>query len=125
MVDNPERCLGMMGRAGCDLFIFHLEFVRYLRRMVDRVHEAGMKCGVAINPSTPTHYIDVGHYVELVLVMGVEPGFASQPWFERTPLRVEEIRKRVATDTSVGVDGHRTWRGGGCTGPSFLDGCFA
>jgi ribulose-phosphate 3-epimerase len=108
MVETPDAYLDAMGNAGCDLYVFHLEATRYPRRMVDRVHDSGMKCGIAINPGTPLDYLDGGHGAEHVLVMGVEPGFAAQRFFAETPGRIAEIRKRIPPTTQVGLDGHVT-----------------
>lgn len=108
MVENPLSFLDGMAEAGCDLYVFHVEATRYPRRMVDRVHDAGMKCGIAINPGTPLDYLNDGHGAEQVLVMGVEPGFAAQRFFEDTPERIGEVRKRVSPSTEIGLDGHVT-----------------
>jgi ribulose-phosphate 3-epimerase len=108
MVENPEAFLDAMARAGCDLYVFHLEATRYPRRMVDRVHDAGMKCGIAVSPGTPLDYLNEGHGAEQVLVMGVEPGFAAQRFFADTPQRIGEIRKRISPTVEVGLDGHVT-----------------
>jgi ribulose-phosphate 3-epimerase len=106
MVENPLSFLDGMARAGCDLYVFHVEATRYPRRMVDRVHDAGMKCGIAVNPGTPLDYLDDGHGAEQVLVMGVEPGFAAQRFFDDTPQRIGEIRKRISPTIEIGLDGH-------------------
>ncbi len=106
MVDNPEAYLDQMAAAGCDTYVFHLEATRYPRRMVERVHAAGLKCGIAINPGTPLDYLGDGNGADLVLIMGVEPGFASQRWFLASPQRVGAVRDRVARETELGLDGH-------------------
>jgi ribulose-phosphate 3-epimerase len=108
MVENPQAFLDGMARAGCDLYVFHVEATRYPRRMVDRVHDAGMKCGIAVSPGTPLDYLNEGHGAEQVLVMGVEPGFAAQRFFADTPQRIDEIRKRISPTVEVGLDGHVT-----------------
>ena len=106
MVENPQGFLDGMARAGCDLYVFHLEATRYPRRMVDRVHDAGMKCGIAVSPGTPLDYLNEGHGAEQVLVMGVEPGFAAQSFFADTPQRIGEIRRRLLPSVEIGLDGH-------------------
>jgi ribulose-phosphate 3-epimerase len=106
MVDCPEAFIDAMAAAGCNMYQFHVEATRFPRRMVTRVHDAGMHCGLVINPATPLDYLADGHGADLVLVMAVEPGFAAQSWIEDTPRRVAEIRKRVPNGVALGVDGH-------------------
>jgi ribulose-phosphate 3-epimerase len=106
MVADPGAFVDVMADAGCDLYAFHVEAERYPRRMVDTVHARGMKCGLAINPGTPLDYLADGHGAEQVLVMGVEPGYARQRFFETTPDRIGEIRRRIDPSVEIGLDGH-------------------
>lgn len=106
MVENPLSFLDDMAKAGCDIFVFHVEATRYPRRMVDQVRDAGMQCGIAVNPGTPLDHLADGHGAEQVLAMGVEPGFAGQGFFRDTPRRIGEMRRRIGTSVEIGLDGH-------------------
>jgi ribulose-phosphate 3-epimerase len=90
MVEMPERYLAEFRRAGADILTVHVEACPHLHRVVQQIKELDAKAGVALNPATPLSAIEeMLPYLDLVLVMTVNPGFAGQSFI---PTMVEKIR---------------------------------
>jgi ribulose-phosphate 3-epimerase len=87
----------------------HQEACTHLHSVVQRIHQAGMKAGVTINPATPVNtLVDIIEDVELVLIMSVNPGFGGQPFINHAVKKVEELRnliKITGSKAEIEVDG--------------------
>ena len=81
----------------------------HLHRVVQQIHAAGAKAGVAINPATPPYLLEeILPELDLVLVMSVNPGFAGQAFIPATRRKVGRVRGMVDTigaGALVEVDG--------------------
>ena len=85
MIQNPENWVETYAHAGASSVTFHLEATPHAHRLCYRLRELGVKAGVAINPSTPVEALtDLLDYLDLVLVMTVNPGFGGQHLIERS-----------------------------------------
>ncbi len=79
MIHNPERHFESFAKAGADYITFHLENTIHQHRMIQQIHDLGKKAGISIVPSTPVSALEeILPYVDLVLVMTVNPGFGGQ-----------------------------------------------
>jgi len=79
MIEEPDNLLNSFMKAPTDQIIVHAEACRHLHRTVFRVKDQGRQVGVAINPGTPISAIEeVLPFVDMVLVMTVNPGFGGQ-----------------------------------------------
>lgn len=109
MIDNADETVGWYLDAGADIVVVHQEAVRHLHRVVEAVHAAGAKAGVALNPATPVETLtDILPYVDLVLLMSVNPGFGGQSFIESTPLKVSRLNAlclRAGATPVIEVDG--------------------
>lgn len=108
MVTDPDRFVEPFARAGADHFTFHIETCagRDARRLADRVREAGMTAGLAINPPTdPAEFLAVADAFELLLVMSVNPGFSGQAFVPEVLTTVRAVRERVGDRARVQMDG--------------------
>ena len=110
MIDNPEAFIDPFAEAGADLITIHQEASTHLHRDLHRIRELGVHAGVAINPSTPAETLsEVLSFVDLVLVMTVNPGFGGQAFIESALTKVEATRRMAAErgihDLPVQVDG--------------------
>jgi ribulose-phosphate 3-epimerase len=87
----------------------HLEATTHLHRTVQEIHQAGMKAGVTLNPSTPVSLLeDIIGEVEMVLLMSVNPGFGGQKFIENTIDKVKRLRRMIeekGCQTLIEVDG--------------------
>jgi len=96
MIVEPERYLAEFASAGADVIIVHQETAPHLHRVVQQIHQLGIKAGVAINPSTPvTTLEDIIGDVELVLVMTVNPGFGGQKFIESALPKIARVRQMI------------------------------
>ena len=81
----------------------------HLHRTIEEIHQAGMKAGVTLNPSTPVSVLeDIIGDVDMVLLMSVNPGFGGQKFIENTIQKVQRLRKLIAESGShalIEVDG--------------------
>lgn len=109
MITSPERYIEQTAKAGAMMMNVHYEACTHLHRTIHEIHKAGMKAGVTLNPSTPICMLeDVIKYIEMVLIMSVNPGFGGQPFIENTIDKVIRLRKMIAESESkalIEVDG--------------------
>ncbi|MCL4542147.1 MAG: ribulose-phosphate 3-epimerase [Deltaproteobacteria bacterium] len=109
MIDKPERYIEEFVRSGADILTIHQEACIHLHRAVERIRELGASPGVAINPSTPIAMLDeVLDYIDLILIMSVNPGFSGQDFIYSSLFKIENMRKIIARrelETLIEVDG--------------------
>ena len=94
MISDPARYAQDFAAAGANLINFHIEAVpNHVGQTIAAVRETGCLVGLTISPSTPPQavfpYLDE---LDLVLVMGVEPGFGGQKFIPTTVSRVAAIK---------------------------------
>jgi ribulose-phosphate 3-epimerase len=91
MVSRPEEWIEPFARAGADLITVHAEATVHLDRLIHRIHEAGCRAGVSLNPGTSLGAIEeVLDLVDLVLIMSVNPGFGGQKFI---PSTLDKVRR--------------------------------
>lgn len=109
MIDEPARYLEDFKKAGADWVTVHAESCKHLHSTVARIHELGMKAGVALNPATPVSALDyVIDDLDMVLVMSVNPGFGGQSFIPSALRKVREVRALADSrglDINIEVDG--------------------
>ena len=109
MVYRPERYISELADAGADMLSIHVESTVHLHRTINQIKEAGMKAGVAINPSTPISTIEeVLKDVNLVLIMTVNPGYGGQSFITNMVSKIQRIRTlldTIGSDSELEVDG--------------------
>jgi len=110
MIDNPEAFIDPFAKAGADLITIHVEASTHLHRDLHRIREVGCFAGVALNPATPAAAIsEVLGYVDIVLVMTVNPGFGGQSFIAEAVPKIGEVLRMAAergvSGLPVQVDG--------------------
>lgn len=94
MVDDPDRYLELFAEAGADLITVHLEACRHLHRTVQQIVGLGCKAGVALNPSTGVESVrEIAPFVDMILIMSVNPGFGSQRFIETSTSKLRRMRE--------------------------------
>ena len=109
MIKNPDNYLEDFRNAGADIISVHFEEVVHLNRTITKIKELGAKAGVVINPSTPVALLkDIAEYIDLLLIMTVNPGFGGQSFIsnsERRITEVVELRRSLNANFLIEVDG--------------------
>ncbi|HAY77564.1 MAG TPA: ribulose-phosphate 3-epimerase [Gemmatimonadetes bacterium] len=109
MIENPDHYVEAFVKAGADIVTVHQEACTHLHRTIQKIHELGAKAGVAINPGTSLEAIrDVLPYLDLLLVMSVNPGFGGQSYIEASTAKLGRARamlEEVGSDAELEVDG--------------------
>ena len=109
MINAPERYIARTAKLGAMMMNVHYEACVHLHRTIQEIHNAGMKAGVTLNPSTPVSVLeDIIGDVEMVLLMSVNPGFGGQQFIENTINKVKRLRQMIlekGLNTLIEVDG--------------------
>ena len=109
MIVQPERYIKQTAKLGAMMMNVHYEACTHLHRTVQEIHDAGMKAGVTLNPSTPVSQLeDIIKDVDMVLLMSVNPGFGGQKFITNTLDKVKRLRQLITEHDShalIEVDG--------------------
>ena len=109
MIERPDRYVDAFASAGADWLTVHVEAERHLHRTVQAIRQRGMKAGVSLNPGTPASALDeILPFIDLVLVMSVNPGFGGQEFIETSVAKIETIRRAIderGLSVAIEVDG--------------------
>jgi ribulose-phosphate 3-epimerase len=96
MIENPDRLIPEFAAAGATGITVHQEACVHLHRTVQQIRELGARPGVALNPATPLTALDeILPYVDLVLIMSVNPGFGGQRYIPTSTRKIAALRKIV------------------------------
>ncbi len=109
MIEEPQRWIETYIEAGADFLTVHFETDPHLNRAINEIKKRGRKAGVSINPSTHPLLLEyVLEYVDLVLVMSVNPGFGGQRFIENSFRKIEWLnnyRENHLLNFLIEVDG--------------------
>ncbi len=94
MVQEPGRYLKDYVDAGATSLTVHVEACLHLHRTVQQISELGAKVGVALNPATAIESVrEIIPFVDMVLVMSVNPGFGGQRFIETTTSKLRRMKR--------------------------------
>jgi ribulose-phosphate 3-epimerase len=109
MVVNPEKFISQVRDTGAMMMNVHYEACGHLHRVIQQIKETGMKAAVTLNPSTPVVMLeDIIGEVNMVLLMGVNPGFGGQKFIEHCVEKVKTLKLLIRKNnlkTLIEVDG--------------------
>ena len=109
MIEQPERYITAFADAGADILTLHYEASRHLHRAMQQIRDAGMKAGVVLNPHTPVELLqDLLPYLDLVLLMSVNPGFGGQKFIPQILDKTVRLKKMIeerGLEVLIEVDG--------------------
>ena len=93
MIMDPARYIIDFKEAGADILTVHYEACIHLDRVLHAIKDAGMQCGVVLNPGTSVALLeDTVQLCDVVLLMSVNPGFGGQKFIENTYNKVRQLR---------------------------------
>jgi len=109
MVESPEKYVDDFKDAGADQVVVHVEATKHLHRCIEYIKSKGMKAGIALNPATPLSAAEeMLPYVDIILLMTINPGFGGQSFIESVLPKITRLRKMLydaGLDTDIEVDG--------------------
>jgi ribulose-phosphate 3-epimerase len=96
MIQSPEKYVGDFAHAGADIITVHQEACVHLHRVVEQIKGLGKRAGVAINPATSVDTLEeILGFVDLVLLMTVNPGFGGQAFIPTMPRKIAVMRRMI------------------------------
>ena len=109
MIDKPERYIENFSEAGADIITVHEEATTHLHRTIEEIKSFGLKAGVSLNPATPLENLEyVLEYIDMILVMTVNPGFGGQKYIKSMNRKIKDLRNIIDErnlDILIEVDG--------------------
>lgn len=114
MMVEPDRYIKKFHDAGANHLTIHIEACRHLHRAIQEIKELGMKAGITLNPHTPVSQIEeIIPFVDIVLIMAVNPGFGGQKFIEssidkirKTRSMIEKTGSKALIEVDGGIDLH-------------------
>jgi len=96
MIENPERYIEAFALAGADWITVHAETCPRLKTTIKKIRGLNVRPGVVLKPATSLKILHpVLDYLDLVLIMSVNPGFGGQSFIPSTLKKIERLRKMV------------------------------
>ncbi|MDR1928849.1 MAG: ribulose-phosphate 3-epimerase [Endomicrobium sp.] len=96
MVTNPEKYWKDFQRAGADLITFHSEIKYDKKKLIKNIKLSRTKVGISINPETSISTIEKFlPYIDIILIMSVNPGFSGQNFMKSIISKIENIKKII------------------------------
>lgn len=109
MVRPVDRIIGDFIEAGANYITFHPEASDHIDRSLELIKSAGLKCGLAFNPTTSLNYLDyLLDKIDMVLIMSINPGFGGQSFIPVTHEKIKQARKIIdqsGRDIRLEIDG--------------------
>lgn len=109
MIMHPENYISQVAATGAMMMNIHYEACVHLHRTIQQIHDAGMKAGVTLNPSTPVCLLeDIICDVDMVLLMSVNPGFGGQKFIDEILAKTRRLRRMIDESGSkalIQIDG--------------------
>jgi ribulose-phosphate 3-epimerase len=109
MIEDPDRYAVDFIKAGANIVTVHAEATRHLNRSLELIRHHGARPGVALNPATPLNCLElVLEYVDMVLLMSVNPGFGGQKYIENITAKIAALRAMIderGLTVAIEVDG--------------------
>lgn len=109
MITDPLKYVQRFADLGADIITFHLESQSDVMKTIEAIKKSGAKASVAIKPATSAEELyPYLPYLDMVLVMTVEPGFGGQSFIPETISKVRKIREKMnelGISADVEVDG--------------------
>jgi ribulose-phosphate 3-epimerase len=112
MVSNPDALIPAFLAGGADVITVHVETCPHLYRTLQGIQATGCKVGAALNPATPVESLrEVIHLLDLILILGNNPGFSGQGWFPEMAGKINRLAQFLQMTGSaamIQVDGGMT-----------------
>lgn len=109
MIVEPQKFVKQVAALGAKVMNVHYEACNHLHRVLQQIKVEGMMAGVTLNPHTPVNVLeDIICEADLVMLMGVNPGFGGQKFIEHTVDKTRRLRELIDKSGSralIEIDG--------------------
>ena len=109
MIEDPDKYIKEFADSGADIITVHEEASVHLHRSIQNIRECGVKAAVSINPATPVQHLEIIlPYIDMVLVMSVNPGFGGQKFIPDALSKIKDLKSMIAErnlKVNIEVDG--------------------
>ena len=109
MVEDPSKYIPLYAELNTEFITFHVEVDQNIEECLKLIHSYSIKAGLAIKPNTKvSELIPYLPFIDLVLVMSVEPGKGGQEFIKESSEKIEEVRALLESYNSkaiINVDG--------------------
>ena len=107
MMTNPEKYIDAFVLAGANRLTIHQEIEEDVSSLLQQIKALGAKAGLCIKPSTePEKIVPYLDFLDLVLIMTVEPGFGGQPFMEDKLSKITQVKELIGMRSiDIEVDG--------------------
>jgi len=104
MIEDPDKYIREFAESGADIITVHEEASVHLHRTIQNIRECGVRAAVSLNPATPVSNIDlILPYIDMVLVMSVNPGFGGQKFIPEALSKIEML-KHIIVERKLKID---------------------
>lgn len=96
MIKPAQPHIKAFADAGADIITIHPDADIHTHRVLSEIKNYGAKAGIALNPGTPVTVLEpLIPFVDLVLVMSVNPGFGGQSYIPEVTHKIAEVRQMI------------------------------
>lgn len=96
MISEAKDYIGDFVSAGASMITVHAEATVHLHRLCQQIREFGIGVGVSLNPATPLNVLEeILPYVDMILLMSVNPGFGGQRYIPETTDKIRRLRRMI------------------------------
>lgn len=96
MVEKPSKYIPLYAFLNSEYITFHIEVDEDIEKDLKMIKEYSIKCGLALKPDTKvSKLIPYLPYLDLILVMSVEPGMGGQSFIPEVEEKIKEVRTLI------------------------------
>ena len=118
MIENPDKYLDSFIEAGADIISVHIENNPHLHRTLEHIRQQNVRTAVVLNPATPLNTLEmVLPYIDMVLLMTVNPGYGGQKYIEEMTEKIGKLRTmsdqrglKLDIEVDGGIDAENVYR---------------
>ncbi len=97
MVQDPEPYIEIFKSSGADTISFHVEPVKHIHRVIQKIKSSGMKAGVSLNLATSLSNLDyILEDLDLVMLMAINPGIVGHKLIPQVYQKIADLKNKLA-----------------------------
>jgi ribulose-phosphate 3-epimerase len=95
MIEHPEKYLEDFKKSGASTIIIHIEAKGNALKTLKKIKKLKMSAGICIKPKTSEKKLtkNIMKFVDIILIMTVEPGFGGQGFMPKMLTKIKNLRK--------------------------------